>query len=379
MDFQSPEFAPDLLQAERKKKIAEALLQASAQPNGQMVSGIYVSPSITQRLAGLLNAYSSNKLENEAGDIQKKIANTLAGRKSALLAQMPGQTTVPYLPGPEATPENYANYALKATFQGEPEIGKTALDAGTLLQKSVSDAAKKAESDTGKKVHSVQLDEGGKAYAIMDDASKVDLNITAPRNFQFRDVGGVTTPVDPRTGQAGVPLSTLPQEAGAAATIAGARKSAEVKSEAQTQAGIDLNSNLDEIAKMRENVSNLIADPGFGTIYSLSGKVDPRNYIAGTDAANAEARRKQLEAASFGIAIQKMKGFGQLSNAEGLKVTQAYTRAIDRSQSEEAAKKAWEEVLGYLDLAESRAKQKAGVGNEEPAKQPSGWSIKKIQ
>jgi hypothetical protein len=59
-----------------------------------------------------------------------------------------------------------------------------------------------------------------------------------------------------------------------------------------------------------------------------------------------------------------MRGLGQLSDAEGKKITAAYTRATNPKQSEIDAKKAWKEVLKYLDLAEMRAKQKAGVSRE---------------
>ncbi len=167
------------------------------------------------------------------------------------------------------------------------------------------------------------------------------------------------------------PLTTLPAVAGAAGTVAGAEAAGKATGEARATAQVDLASNLDDIQKMRANVKGLISTPGFGTIYGLSGKVDPRNYIAGTDAANAEARRSQLEAQGFGISIQKMRGLGQLSNAEGLKVSRAYTRAIDRSQSAEAAKQAWGEVLSYLDLAEKRAQQKAGAAPQDVSGVPS--------
>jgi hypothetical protein len=187
--------------------------------------------------------------------------------------------------------------------------------------------------------------------------------------YTVGDVGGVPTMRPVIQGLPAIPLTTLHQEATGQSTIAGAKKGAEVKSGAQAQSQIDLGSNLDEINKMRQEVTGLVGSRGFDTIYGLSGKVDPRNYIPGTDAANAEARRSQLEAASFGIAIQKMRGLGQLSDAEGKKVTAAYTRAIDKKQSPEAAKEAWSEVQTYLDLAEKRAKEKAGF---RPKSDPLG-------
>lgn len=184
------------------------------------------------------------------------------------------------------------------------------------------------------------------------------------QGFQVTDIAGVPTLVSRSPGVPSTPLSTLPAEAAGQATVAGAKAGAEAnqrtRATAQAEADISLGSTVDEISKMRSQVKDLMDAPGFNTIYGLSGKVDPRNYIAGTDAANAEARRQQLEASSFGISIQKMRGLGQLSDAEGKKVTAAYTRAINRNQSEEEARKAWGEVQQYLDLAEKRAYEKAG-------------------
>ena len=186
------------------------------------------------------------------------------------------------------------------------------------------------------------------------------------------DYQGGKAAFDKRIG-AVAPLSSAAQEATGQATVEGAKKSATTAAQAQTEAQFNLGSNLDDINKMRKEVKDLIGSKGFKTIYGASGTFDPRVYLPGTDAAGSEARRNQLEAESFGISIQKMRGFGQLSDAEGKKMTAAYTRAIDRRQPDDEAKKAWDEVLGFIDLAERRAKEKAGVTQPNP----QGWSIRK--
>lgn len=208
-----------------------------------------------------------------------------------------------------------------------------------------------------------------KAFQAMSPAEKKQyLEMKrSPQTF-LPTIAGVSTMVQPQSGGAPPtvqPLSTLPAEANAAGTIAGAKAAAEKTAGSTAEAQIDLPGNLADIQKMRDNVNGLISSPGFSTIYGLRGTLGPTNYIPGTEAANSEARRKQLESQAFGISIQKMRGLGQLSNAEGLKVTQAYTRAIDKSQSPESAAVAWREVLGYLDVAERTAKQKAGINSEK--------------
>ena len=65
--------APEILALERQKKLAD-LLQSRAleQPQGQMVSGRYVAPSILQQLAPLANAYMGRKAGE---DVESKQAN----------------------------------------------------------------------------------------------------------------------------------------------------------------------------------------------------------------------------------------------------------------------------------------------------------------
>ena len=118
-------------------------------------------------------------------------------------------------------------------------------------------------------------------------------------------------------------------------------------------AAIDQQAKLDDVLKMQGNVQGLLDAPGFDAVYGKSRFMSP-SMLPGGEGADAEARRNQLEAASFGISIQQMKGLGALSNAEGMKVTAAYTRAVDPKQSEEAAREAWAEVQGYLKTAQDR-------------------------
>lgn len=69
--------APEILALERQKKLAD-LLQARAleQPQGQMVSGRFVAPSLVQQLAPLANAYMGRK----AGENYESEASKLAQR-----------------------------------------------------------------------------------------------------------------------------------------------------------------------------------------------------------------------------------------------------------------------------------------------------------
>ena len=73
--------APEILALERQKKLAD-LLQSRAleQPQGQMVSGRYVAPSIIQQLAPLANAYMGRQASEDVESKQAKLANLIRGQ-----------------------------------------------------------------------------------------------------------------------------------------------------------------------------------------------------------------------------------------------------------------------------------------------------------
>lgn len=126
---------------------------------------------------------------------------------------------------------------------------------------------------------------------------------------------------------------------------------------------------LADIQKMRENIEGLLDAPGFSTIYGKSRYISP-SMLPGGEGADADVRREQLDAQAFQEAIQKMRGLGALSNAEGQKVSAAYTRATNAKQSEESARQAWNEVLQTLTLAEDRVRR-GGTPQAQPRAAPA--------
>jgi hypothetical protein len=91
--------APEILALERQKKLAD-LLQARAleQPQGQMVSGRYVAPSIIQQLAPLANAYMGRKAgenyESEAGKLAQKLREQNLTESKDILETLQGKPSV---------------------------------------------------------------------------------------------------------------------------------------------------------------------------------------------------------------------------------------------------------------------------------------------
>lgn len=164
-----------------------------------------------------------------------------------------------------------------------------------------------------------------------------------------------------------VPLNTTAQNAG---TIASAKK----VGEAQGEKAAALPSTLLKLDDFEHNVDNLLAQPGFGYIYGHLAGTDIGQAISAAgsqDAANAQAALQQIDAQSFGISIQQMRGLGQLSNQEGLKVQKAFALATNPRLSPEAAKKAFLDMKGHLAQLRAVAQQEAGVTGAPAAPGPA--------
>ena len=112
----SSEFQPELTDIQRKQKLAELLMQRGMQqPQGQMVGGRFVAPSMTERLAGLFNIYSGRNLQETTEERQKALAEKLREQKTKGLQE--------FMAGGQAIPEQ-ATYAA-----GEEGPVKTVIQA----------------------------------------------------------------------------------------------------------------------------------------------------------------------------------------------------------------------------------------------------------
>ena len=73
-----PEIALEQAQLSRQQQLANLLTQQGMQaPQGQMVSGRYVAPSIFQNLAGLANIYVGQRMSEKADEKRAELAQKL--------------------------------------------------------------------------------------------------------------------------------------------------------------------------------------------------------------------------------------------------------------------------------------------------------------
>ena len=105
----------------RQQKMAEMLMQQGMQqPQGQMVSGRYVAPSIFQNLAGLANTYVGQKGIEKAEQAQIDLAKAIRGQEGVALADYMGE-----LQGKPAVP-------AKVTEMAGPYMGNIPKPTATI-------------------------------------------------------------------------------------------------------------------------------------------------------------------------------------------------------------------------------------------------------
>lgn len=100
-------------------------------------------------------------------------------------------------------------------------------------------------------------------------------------------------------------------------------------------------------------IDKALKHPGRTTVTGLSGNLDPRNYIAGTDATNFKTVVDQLGGAAFLQAFESLKGGGQITEVEGKKATDAMAR-LNTAQSDSEFKASLEELRGIMAAGQSR-------------------------
>jgi hypothetical protein len=111
----------------RQQKMAEMLMQQGMQqPQGQMVSGRYVAPSIFQNLAGLANTYVGQKGIEKAEQAQIDLAKAIRGQEGVALgdymSELQGKPAVPAKVTEMAGPYMGNIPKPTATIEGTPAV-----------------------------------------------------------------------------------------------------------------------------------------------------------------------------------------------------------------------------------------------------------------
>lgn len=114
--------------------------------------------------------------------------------------------------------------------------------------------------------------------------------------------------------------------------------------------------------EMNSVINKAMNHPGRETATGLSGTLDPRNYIPGTNAKDFAALNGQLQGGVFLQAYQTLKGGGQITEIEGKKAEKAIAR-LQTSQSDKAYKEALQDLQSVVQNSMARMK---GQGYTDP-------------
>jgi hypothetical protein len=112
---------PESLALQRQKQYAAALLQQGQQPQGQMIGGRFVAPSITQQLSSALNPLLGAYMLNQADTKQAQLAEAIRQQGDKDLMAY-GQAVTP-VAGVEAKPEFIPKLQTAMDDQGMPTMG----------------------------------------------------------------------------------------------------------------------------------------------------------------------------------------------------------------------------------------------------------------
>jgi hypothetical protein len=154
---------------------------------------------------------------------------------------------------------------------------------------------------------------------------------------------------------------TTAQETKEAANRASQIKQAEADVTPTSQRKSDISS----ANYMLSVVDQAISHPGRATATGLSGTLDPRNYIAGTNAKGFQALLDQIRGGTFMQAYQNLKGGGQITEVEGKKAENAIAR-LSTAQSDKDFLSALQEFRSVLSSGLERMKSGATAAGVSP-------------
>jgi hypothetical protein len=128
---------------------------------------------------------------------------------------------------------------------------------------------------------------------------------------------------------------------------------------------------------MLQIIDKVLNHPGRETVTGLSGLVDPRNYVPGTQASNFKVALGQLKGQTFLQAFTSLKGAGAITEQEGAKATAALSR-LDTAQSDDEFKLALEDLRSVVDrgLKVARGEKVPDAPLPLAGSMPTGWTVK---
>lgn len=394
------EMQPELQGINRQQQMAQMLMQqAFQQPQGQMVSGRYVAPALTQQLMPLMAAYSGSRGLEDAEKKQLELAKAVRTQGDAAVSDvMKTFKTDPNLglekalkyqqfPQVKAVLPTLAETLKPTTLEKEWLAAKNQGYTGT-INEFKNQMSEKDKADL--RIQNARL-----GLAQQSQAWEMGMPVGGGGSVP---VGGTQAPM--RTINPGSPIlapgqqmPSMPQQGGMPSLQPGQmprfgskpeqdlwlskqKKLGDLQAEAinalpgalvTAQTGIDTINELigDTKVDAKGNIvygkqkpkAGFEASVGMPTAGSLFGAT---NLFPGSEAADFKAAFEQIGGQAFLGAIGTLKGTGAISEPEGSKATSALNR-MKLSQSEPEFIKAANDFKDVLQKGYKAAQQRAGA------------------
>ena len=201
--------------------------------------------------------------------------------------------------------------------------------------------------------------------------------VRAPTTVTLGDVPAVLTPTDPTVAQ---PVQTgsepeTQEEIQERLTQQEAEKQKRIAESKETgkafgQAIVDLPRVTATTASGIEVIDQALNHPGLEAATGASSRLDPRNFLPGTDAYSFNVLMDQIRGKTFLQAFQSLRGGGQITNIEGDKATAAIGR-LNTGQKTDDFVEALGDLKEVLQAGQRRAEKAAGKAEEEILKKVS--------
>ena len=322
-----------------RSSLARALLSESTKGNPV--------PSHAEGLSmlgkALLGGYFGNQALTEMRDRENKMATDIGTGIQGAMAKPwvnpdTGSATIPeyQAPGdmgppkmvPTAPAGGYAGLAAALAQTGNPDVSQMAQNA--MLAQLASEQATRTKTAEFAAARDLKSAPGWKA----PEAGK-DVPLSPAVFGQQKELAQVKADIKAEADAKMNPLEQARFE-----KIQGENK------EKETQKG--------EVAASLERTirtgKELLSHPGR---QAATGMSYPLSKVPGTSARDFASNLESFKSQNFLPAVQQLKGMGQLSNAEGLKL-EAAVGALDPSMSEEAFEKSLKTIIGDLESARRR-------------------------
>jgi hypothetical protein len=213
------------LELKRRMKFADALRGQEA-PQGQMVSGIYVAPSITQQLAGLANKYIAGKNEENAikqyGDYQTAQKTKRATALGDLIEGMGPEKVTTTTEQAVSKPLEMGANVPTSPFGTTDQVAQTAPSFGGTAPQSYTGETTSMQpvtSTTMRPRTQQELMANIIRYGTATGDSKIGEDLAlglakqafTPKEIEYKDLGNQLLPVYKTTGEPVPGLKPLPK------------------------------------------------------------------------------------------------------------------------------------------------------------------------